>query len=372
MKIAFDAKRAFNNYSGLGNYARSLMDSIIHYFPENEYHLYTPKIKIFDYQSSLLSYANINIHQPQRFFSSLFHNHWRSYTITNELIANNVDVYHGLSNEIPSNIRRFSQKKIVSIHDLIFLRFPELYPVFDRQIYDSKVRNSCKNADCVIAISEQTKKDIIHYYRIPEAKIKVLYQSCNPIFRAENSMDELKQIRKKYNLPSNFILSVGTIEQRKNLLTLLKALNLTKDISLVVVGKKTKYYKRLLQFCQENDLMSRVFFLNNVPTSDLPSLYKNCNLFVYPSVFEGFGIPVLEAINCKVPVIAALGSSLIEVGGKDSLYFDPYNHQQLAELILNVINSSNLRQKMIDNSWQHAQKFLPQNLSAQLMKIYTN
>ena len=238
MNIGFDAKRAFLNQSGLGNYSRTLIKSLSEYFPDNHYSLFTTKKNNSDFSTFLSAQKNISIIQPEKFLDKKITANWRSYTITELLTKRKADVYHGLSNELPFNIKQFNGKKIVTIHDLIFLRYPKLYSLIDRNIYNKKFRSACELADVIIATSEQTKNDIIEFYSVDSEKIKVVYQSCNQAFYNKTDKDAVKKIMSKYNLPENFLLYVGTIEERKNLLTILKALTIIKDVPLVVVGKK--------------------------------------------------------------------------------------------------------------------------------------
>jgi glycosyltransferase involved in cell wall biosynthesis len=192
MNIAFDAKRAFLNYSGLGNYARTLVKSLHEYYPENKYTLFTPRKSDNEFQQYISSQSNISIEEPLSFIDKKLRSRWRSYGITELLNDKHINVYHGLSNELPFNISNFKGKKIVTIHDLIFLRYPKLYPFIDAQIYNKKFRHACDIADVIIAISEETKRDIEKYYFIPSEKIKVIYQSCDNLFYQAPSQENIQ------------------------------------------------------------------------------------------------------------------------------------------------------------------------------------
>ena len=370
MKIAFDAKRAFTNSSGLGNYSRALIKSLVELYPNNEYSLYTPAISQKDFLELMRNKQNVEICTPRSFVSQSMPFLWRSFSITKQLQQNHTSIYHGLSNELPFNISQFRNLKVVSIHDLIFLRYPELYPFFDRKMYYQKVKMACITADCIIAISHQTKADLIEFFALPESKIKVVYQSCDPIFQVQPSSEQLTAVGKKYKLPQQFILSVGTIEERKNLLTLVKALQQCKELELVVVGRKRAYYRQVANFILENNMQARIHFLEDVANSELPALYCLAKLFVYPSLFEGFGIPILESLFCKTPVIAANSSSLPEVGGAHTVYFEPSNADQLAAEINRIFYSDTLRKDMAEQGYNHAQKFLPEEVARTMMNLY--
>ncbi|HEX8517686.1 MAG TPA: glycosyltransferase family 1 protein [Bacteroidia bacterium] len=371
MHIGFDAKRAFLNSSGLGNYARTLIRSLNEFYPENTYSLFTPRLSDNDFQKQIAETGNIISHEPQSFIDKKLRSRWRSYGITNVLKEQNMDVYHGLSNELPFNINEFKGKKIVTIHDLIFVRYPKLYPYLDRKIYNKKFRHACDVADTIIAISEETKRDIEKYYFVPESKIKVIYQSCDAAFYKDHSSRE-DEVRGLYELPSKYLLYVGTIEERKNLLTIVKALQQVKDIPLVVIGKKKSYFQKVKEFILKNDLTNRVLFLENVDNNHLPVIYKNAEIFIFPSLFEGFGIPIIEALTMKTPVITTKGGCFPEAGGPDSIYIDPLNETELAEKINHLLSSDALRKEMAEKGFIHAQRFDPKTVTSQVMSLYCN
>ncbi|RYG19015.1 MAG: glycosyltransferase family 1 protein, partial [Chitinophagaceae bacterium] len=221
MRIGFDAKRYFLNSSGLGNYSRDLVRILETNYPDNTYIKYTPKVKdkfaITDNQSA-------TIKLPQSNFGRMFPSLWRRKGIVNDLKRDQIDIFHGLSGEIPLGLAKANVKSVVSIHDLIFLKFPELYKKIDRNIYNSKFKHAVNNADQIVAISEQTKTDIVDYYAIPQENITVIYQGCHPSFKQEKTQKDKAEIRQKYKLPSNFLLNVGSIEPRKNALQIVKAI----------------------------------------------------------------------------------------------------------------------------------------------------
>jgi glycosyltransferase involved in cell wall biosynthesis len=370
MQIAFDAKRAFLNSSGLGNYARTLIRSLDKNFPENKYHLFTPKTAVGEFNSYAKEKTNFQVRTPESFIDKKLRSRWRSYGITNSLKEFNPDVYHGLSNELPFNIAEFKGKKIVTIHDLIFLRHPELYPYLDRKIYNKKFRHACDAADVVLAISEETKKDIEQHYFVPENKIRVIYQSCDENFYSDVTPEAKDALRLKYNLPSEFLLYVGTIEERKNLLTIVKALKQVKDIPLVVIGKRKGYFDKVLEFINANALGNRVVFPQHVSNEELPGFYQMASAFIFPSFFEGFGIPILEALTSKVPVITSKGGCFPEAGGPDSIYIDPLNDAELADNLNKLLSSDSLRKQIAEKGFTYAKKFHPDKISAQMMNLY--
>jgi glycosyltransferase involved in cell wall biosynthesis len=371
MHIGFDAKRAILNSSGLGNYARTLIKSLNAYHPENHYTLFTPRTSQNAFQKVVSNLSTITVQEPESFIDKKLRARWRSYGITPMLNEKNINVYHGLSNELPFNIHQFKGKKVVTIHDLIFLRYPHLYPFIDRKIYNKKFRNACDTADVIIAISNETKRDIENYFFVPESKIRVVYQSCDELYYRDLS-DHIKgKVLTKYNLPSEYLLYVGTIEERKNLLTLVKALKQTKEIPLVVVGNKKSYFNKVMHYITENKLQNRVHFLENTSNDELPAIYSRAKIFIFPSFFEGFGIPIIEALTSKIPVITTAGGCFPEAGGPGSIYIDPNNEKELADRINFLLGSEMARTQMAEKGFEYAQKqFHPKKCVDQLIRIY--
>jgi glycosyltransferase involved in cell wall biosynthesis len=368
MRIGFDAKRAFLNTSGLGNYSRNMISYLTKQYPGNEYFLFSPESsKRFGFVTEDSAQTIL----PHNIFQKTFPSYWRSYGLSGELKKYNLDIYHGLSNEIPFKIKKSSVKSVVTIHDLIFLRFPNLYKRIDRNIYEKKFRYACEHADKVIAISEQTKRDIIDFFGTDKSKIAVVYQGCNPVFYQKSDTEEQEKIRKKFNLPEQYILSVGTIEERKNTLQIVKALHKHHiDIPLVLAGRLTPYAEKIKTYIRENKMENQVLLLHEVETAELPALYQMSDVFVYPSIFEGFGIPIIEALNSGIPVITTNTGCFSEAGGPDSLYVDPENIDDLAEAIKGVLSDHDLKKKMVKQGYQYALNFREEKIATDLMKVY--
>lgn len=368
MRIGYEAKRAFKNFTGLGNYARATVQTIAHQFPNHQLFLYSPDVVKNSRTQFLFNLPNVFIKTAP---IKLFKTYWRSKGVVHDLVRDKVDLYHGLSHEIPSGLQKKGIKSVVTIHDLIFLRFPNYFKSIDRKIYDYKFRKACKNANTIISISEQTKRDIIHFFGVDKAKIEVVYQGCDPIFYEELNQSKLNEVKTKLSLPDEFLLCVGTIENRKNQILILKALcHLPKNIHLVLVGKPTEYCEILKNFIDLHQLQNRVHFLHDVNFEDLPAIYQLAKIFVYPSKFEGFGIPILEALNSGVPVIAAKGSCLEEAGGPDSLYIEQDNAPQLLESINKIFSDDDLANKMITNGKIFTLNFSEEKIAANLMAVY--
>lgn len=209
MKIGFDGKRIFHNFRGLGNYGRNLLEGLEKQFPDNEYHLYTPKVTDTRALDWMRKHSNLLIHEPKGFVSKSLESLWRTSLITKELGEQKLDIYHGLSHELPQGIEKLKIKKIVTIHDLIYLKFPEYFPWIDRKVYDAKFRHACKVADKVVAICNQTRDDLLEHFNLDPDKVVVKYQSCHHRFYKNLDATKLREIRDFYSLPDDYVLFVG-------------------------------------------------------------------------------------------------------------------------------------------------------------------
>ena len=367
MRIGFDAKRAFNNYSGLGNYSRYIISNICRFYPENECLLYTPSIANQD----LFQVPENNlIKLPGTRFGRNTSSYWRSFRLSHQLGKDAVDIYHGLSNELPFGIHKSKSKSILTIHDLIFLQHPELYKPFDRYIYKKKVQYGADVASRVIAVSEQTKQDIVRFLNVEESRISVVYQGCDSQFYHKVSEEKFQFTSQRFTLPSEYLLYVGTIEERKNLLRIVEALFHGKiDIPLVVVGRKTSYFNQVKNFIDKTGLQN-IHFLDQVQVADLPSIYQGARGFIYPSSYEGFGIPILEALNSGIPVITSSGGCLEETAGKGGILINPSNREEMVQAIKQVLEDTALRDRLIREGGAHALKFREEQTIPALYNVY--
>jgi glycosyltransferase involved in cell wall biosynthesis len=379
MNIGFDAKRAYHNQTGLGHYSRTLINSLAEYYSQHQYYLFNPR------SSSLFRFGHGNVHEvtPRWFPASLFRSAWRSSWVKKDLGKLNIDLYHGLSHEIPIGIQKTKVKSAVTIHDLIYERYPAQYTAIDVNIYRKKFQYACKNADKVITVSEQTKKDIIDYYSTPPEKIAVTYQSCNPVFATELTQAQKTIIQLKYGLPPKYFLYVGSIIERKNLMNICKAVFILRNeiqFPLVVIGDGGKYKQQVKDFIKQNDLEKKIFFLSEHPTArssksfqdarDFPAIYQSAIAMIYPSFFEGFGIPILESLWSRLPVITSAVSSLPEVGGDAAYYVDPQRAEEIAEGMRKICGDEGMANDLKERGMRQAQKFTAEICARRVMDVY--
>jgi glycosyltransferase involved in cell wall biosynthesis len=368
LRIGFDAKRLFNNFTGLGNYSRMLVKGLKVHYPDQEYLLFTPQFQRNAETSYFLTNEFERIspdHIPGWF--------WRSFVMKRDIAHAALDIYHGLSNELPVGIHATNTRSVVTILDLIFRFYPEDYSWIDRQIYEAKVRYACEKAHRIIAVSQSTKSDIMTHYGVPGGKIAVVHLACDDRFRSDITDNAIDAALSKYGLPEHYLLYVGTINCRKNLLAIAQAMRQIKGVvslPLVVVGSGKDYKKKVQKYVCDNGLEDRVLFAPPVAPDDLPALYRRSSIVVFPSRYEGFGLPIIEALFCRVPVITTRMSSLPEVAGPGAFYADPDRPESIAEGIVKIVNSPEYARQLINDGYRHVLQFNPQDISKKLMAVY--
>lgn len=365
--VGFDAKRVVRNGTGLGAYGRNLVNDLAALYPHMQLLLYAPDEGREDLARQVKSAQNLCMVYPKGAKNALQKAAWRSRGVVKDLLRDGVNVFHGLSGELPKGVKAAGIDTVVTIHDLIFMRHPEFYHWWDALIYRWKFRQTLKEAHRIIAISECTKRDIVKFGHYPEDRISVIYQSCDTRFREPATPEKLREVSERYALPSRFVLNVGTIEARKNVLLAAKALkDVPKEVHLVVLGRPTPYINKVKSWVAHNGLSARVHFLHNVPNEDLPAIYQQAEVFAYPSRYEGFGIPIIEAIQSGLPVVACTGSCLEEAGGPHNLYVAPNDHKGMAKAINARLKGQAGRDESISQSMAYVQRFENKNVAEQV------
>lgn len=370
MKIGYDAKRAVNNNTGLGNYSRLVIDTVAA-SGDDSLMLYAPRLRNNRRLMPLLERENVTVCLPDTGFGRRFPSLWRSRGITRQLQRDGIELFHGLSNELPLDIASSGIPSVVTIHDVIFRHYPECYKFIDRKIYDYKFRKAARNATRVIAISECTRRDIIDFYGIDPDKIDVVYQGCDPQFAMPVDHSRADDVMKRYGIDRPYIIGVGTVEQRKNQLLTIKALRaLPDDIIAVIVGRRTRYAADIDRYISRYGLGARVKFIENADFVDFPALYSRALLSSYPSRFEGFGIPVIESLSVGTPVIIASGSCLEEAAGPEAPVVDPDDVDAFVGYALEIIDNHDCRCRLVEAGRKHIARFSRQNFADGLRASY--
>ena len=371
MRIGFDAKRAFFNSTGLGNYSREVIAAMMELHRDENYFLYSSKkprknSPQFLPQDSDARLITAGVRLPAV---------WRSWGMTADWRRNELDLYHGLSNEIPFSSHRTDRvKRIVTIHDLIFLRYPKYYPRFDRRMYRFKSHYACRYAHKLICVSEQTARDVQEFYHTETERIEIIPPIINEIFYRKSSGDEISKLKNKFSLPERFWVSVGTIEERKNLISAVKALLLLPEkdrLPIVVVGHKARHWQKVEALLKKKNLHHLILHLPQISSADLPALYKSSIAALYPSLYEGFGIPVAEALASGTPVIASASSSVPEAAGGGGLLVNPNKADEIADAMSQLLSSETKRNELIATGKKHVQQFRRGVVAEKIRQVYT-
>ncbi len=371
MRVGFDAKRAFHNLRGLGNYSRELIRGLSLIENDWELFLFGPglKKKSFSTWSDELTNTT-NVFGPKyNPMSSL----WRTFCLGPRANKLKLDLYHGLSHELPVGIKT---KQVVTVHDLLWYKIPQNFSFIDRFTYRKKLRHSLDRADKILAISESTKNDLIEIMGVQENKVQVHYQPCHHSFLSPHSPELLESYQKQLNLPEHFILSIGAIEPNKNTLYTVKVFERVKQkfpgLKLVIVGDGGLYKNELFEFIDTKNLRSDIIHFSFLNTVSLKALYQLCDAFLFPSHYEGFGLPVIEALSLRAPVIASSQDNVREAGGPGCLYVDPNELEDGVDAVSKILNNSEEVISMINSGYQYVQRFHWKETTRNLVQIYKN
>ena len=364
MIVGIDAKRIVRNGTGLGSYGRTLVNDLIRLGDSDmQLRLYAPDEGRDDLRGQIIEGAEFCY--PKGHPAALRKAWWRSRSIVGDLVHDGVTVYHGLSGELPMGLRKAGIRGIVTIHDLIFMRHPEYYHWLDAKIYEWKFRQALREADHIIAISERTRQDILELGGEEYAdRISVIYQSFAPHYSGVVKEERKAAVRERYKLPQRYVLNVGTVERRKNLALAVEAVDLLpQDVHLVAVGRQTDYVRELPH-------SERLHLLSGVPDEDLSAIYAQAEAFVYPSRYEGFGIPIIEAIAAGLPVVACTGSCLEEAGGPYNRYVGPDDVIGMAEALKMSLRGARGRLERIQKSREYIRRFEGNDVARQVAELY--
>lgn len=372
-RIGFDAIRAVRNATGLGNYSRGILRALHRAQPRLDLRLYSPLPPRAKY-SDLPGELNADLQLPPYDTTNpVSRTLWRTFRLGRAAARDRVQLYHGLSHEIPRDLPGTGIPSVLTVHDLIFEKHPRFFPLFDRLSYRWRYRWSARHADAIVAVSDQTRNDLIELYHVDPARITVIPPVCDPAFAVQATTAEHAAIRSRYSLPEHYVLSVGTLEARKNHAILVEAIRQLDPATvpmLVLVGRDGGSLADLNRLISRLELDGRVRILNDVTTAHLPALMQGATLFLYPSLVEGFGMPVAEALSAGTPVIAARGGSLADAGGPASRYVAADDPIAWAAAILELSGDSEARARMVATGLDYASRFDGDRVAARLMAVY--
>ncbi|MFU0824917.1 glycosyltransferase family 4 protein [Clostridium sp.] len=365
MRIAIDA-RGINWYggTGIGTYTENIVKNLINLYKDNYYRLYWSELNYEEYKKD-----NTEIVMTSKRHTRFFEQNYFSY----DLIRENIDIYHVPQNGIGLNIDA-KCKKVITVHDLIPYIMPETVGRGYLLKFLREVPNIIQNVDGIITVSEYSKKDILKFFPIDPDKIFVTPLAADSIYKPLDKDTCKKFLAKKYNITKPFILYIGGFSARKNVKALinsfLRALpNLEeKDYTLVIGGAKKDLGEYLSS--SYSHLASKIMFTGFIPKQELPIFYNSCDAFVYPSLYEGFGLPPLEAMSCGAPVITSNITSIPEIVEDSAILINPYDEDELKESLEKVLNDEKLRESLREKGLRQASKFSWKKTAEKTFKVY--
>lgn len=368
MQIGIDARAAlWYRGSGIGTYTYQLIRGLLSIDPLNHYQLVYPPVRWTDVHDGFELIAG---EDKNRSF-------WEEVQIAPDLESAGLDIYHVPQNGIglPSSIQR-KTKLVVTIHDLIPFVLPQTCSKSYLRIALRELPRVVDMADYIIAVSFNTKRDLVEILGVPDDKITVVYEAAEPIYRPICHREAKMYVEKEWGIAGTYILNVGGFSRRKNVVGLVRAFyrvkaGLPDDCQLVLVGGAGGgSYDEAKALVEKWGLEGRVVFPGFVPTNSMPYLYSGADLFAYPSLYEGFGLPPLEAMACGVPVIAARSSSIPEVVGNGGLLYDPYDEESLSETLLKVMSDHELRRRLVERGCRQQARFSWRKAAAETWMVY--
>lgn len=378
MRIGIDIRTLMEKeYSGVSEYTFNLVKAILEQDKKNKYKLFYNSGRNVSKRIPEFRKENVEIasrRYPNKIFNYLMQKTFR-YPKIDKILG--VDVFW--SPNLNFTALSAKSKKILTIHDLSFWRYPIFFNLQKNLWhYIINVKKLIREADKIVAVSKNTKNDIIDLGKVSEGKIEVIYSGVDKECRVVDKNDEiLEKIKRNYELSDKFILFLGTLEPRKNIIGLIKAYNefrknnlKAKDIKLVIAGGRGWKERGIFKEWQESKYKDDIKFLGYIPRQDKVYLYNLASVFVYPSFYEGFGFPPLEAMACGLPTITSFAASLPEVGAGASLLIDPYKVNDIAEAIEKVLFDEKLKNDIIEKGKERAAGFSWEEAAKKYLRIF--
>lgn len=371
MIIAFDVSYVQKGRAGLGRYATELLKALVEVDQHNEYKLHGWSYSLDVRWLRCLQRTNVALYGTRvpGFFKRIYWNRLRFPPI--ETFIGEFDVFQSVDPFLPPTRKK---KTVATVHDLCSFRFPHF---FEQSVlrWDKFAGRSVLSASAIIVPSLSTLNDVLEHYQVPEARVKVVRPPVNALFRPDPVPLIDSQIRTKYNLQRPFVLFVGTLEPRKNVLSIIKAFELlhrkkTLDIELVIVGKKGWMFGQIFEAVANSPVRAKIRYIEFIPDGDLAAVYRNAELFVYPSIYEGHGSPVVEAMASGKAVVTSNTSSLKEIAEGSALLVDPSSIDELAHAMETLLEDTDLRKQLSARALKTAERFSGSSSANELLALY--
>ena len=378
LTIGFEGKRLLSSLTGFGKYSLTLIRDICRFYPETRCVLIAHDS--YNALNKLPTFSSLEIQQIKRLDSikvvyppSTWHLYWKLLGAKRTLYSQGIDIYHGLAHQIPRSVRQKRVPIVLTVHDLIYRHYPGLFSGEDLNLYESQLLNACSISEKIVAVSESTKRDLVNFFSISPQKISVIYSACDYRYHKIATVETIQHTRSIYGLPEKYLLYVGSMSERKNLLSVVKALKFiprSDRLPLVVVGATTSYSNVVSEYIKKNGLDNWIIFPKRVETEDLPAVYQAAEIFLYTSLYEGFGMPILEALSSGIPVITSNISAMPEAAGPDSRLIDPESPDEIASSIIDILSDDSLRRIMVKNGYSYSQKFNNRRVTEKMLQLY--
>lgn len=371
MRIGFDVSPAVHRHAGLGRYAHELLSALVASDHTNEY------VTLFNSPRDALKPAPPLDRLPAQRIP-LDAKPWRMSVLLAQIFDVSMerwlppcDIFHATDHLLP---RFKTAKTVFTLHDVIFKFFPEYHLPLNRWFLTNAMPHFLRRADAIIAVSECTKRDAMRFYNIAPEKVTVIYEGVNPALHRVDDLLRLAEIRARYAKNQPYLLFVSTIEPRKNIAVLVDAFKILRAREfrhrLLIVGRKGWLYQPTFDHVKQTGMSDVVDFLDFVPDDDLSALFSACDAFVFPSLYEGFGLPPLEAMACGAPVICSNASSLPEVVGDAALLVDPRDIGEIANAIARVLTDRHLCDELRAKGFIQAAKFSWERAARETLAVY--
>lgn len=368
MKIGIDARAAkWYRGTGIGTYTYELIDNINKLDSSNDYLIFLPDTNSFDIKlGSNFKLRNINVNVKNNF--------WDEVNIPNILNDSDVELYHVPQNGVGLPMDK-KCKFMITLHDIIPYKMPETVSNRYLKIFTEELPKIIPLCDGIITVSNFSKDDIAKAFNFPKDKIFVTYLSAEDIYKPIDKLKSKKRIEEEYGISGDFILYVGGFSPRKNIAGIIKAFEhirnrIDKNLKLVIAGQKGISYQNYISLTEKLNLTSNVIFPGFISLSDMPYLYNSAELLVYPSFYEGFGLPPLEAMACGIPVIVSNSTSLSEIFNKSAIMVNPYNIDNLGEAIYECLENNILRRQLISRGFNLCKSLTWKNTALSTINSY--